>query len=54
MITIKRSTMNPAERAEMENTIAREQRNADLIEYLAMMADIDIPTNEETEETADE
>ena len=49
MITIKRSTMTPAERAEMENAVAREQRNADLIAYLAMMADIDIPTDDDME-----
>lgn len=44
---IKRQNMTPAELAALENAEAQAQRNADLIEYIAMMADVEIPTDEE-------
>lgn len=39
--------MNPKDRAELDNAIASAQKNADLIEYLAMMTDVEIPTDDE-------
>ena len=39
--------MSPKDRADLDNAQAAAQRNADLIEYLAMMTDVDIPTDEE-------
>ena len=44
--------MSPKDRAKLDNAQASAQRNADLIEYLAMMTDVEIPTDEE--ETEDE
>lgn len=44
---IKRQNMTPAELAALENAEAQAQKNADLIEYIAMMADVEIPTDEE-------
>lgn len=44
---IKRQNMTPAELAALENAEAQAQRNADLIEYIAMMADVEIPVDEE-------
>lgn len=38
--------MSPKERAERDNMLAALQRNADIIEYIAMMSDVDIPTEE--------
>ena len=37
----------PEARAEQDNAIAMAQRNADIIEYIAMMADVEIPTDDE-------
>lgn len=39
--------MSPKDRAKLDNAQASAQRNADLIEYLAMMTDVEIPTDEE-------
>ena len=44
---IKRQNMTPAELAALEYAEAQAQKNADLIEYIAMMADVEIPTDEE-------
>lgn len=44
--------MSPKDRAKLDNAQASAQRNADLIEYMAMMTDVEIPTDEE--ETEDE
>ena len=46
---IKRQIMTPAKLAALENAEAQAQKNADLIEYIAMMADVEIPTDEEVE-----
>ena len=46
-MVLKRRTMTPAELAALENAEAQVQRNADLIEYVAMMADVEIPIEEE-------
>ena len=46
MIIMKKG-ISPKERAELDNAKALAERNADLIEYIAMMADIEIPTEEE-------
>lgn len=44
---LKRKVMNLADMAELENAKAAAIRNADLIEYIAMMTDVEIPTDEE-------
>ena len=46
MGTIIRRGINPQDQALQDNAIATAQRNADLIEYIAMMADVDIPVEE--------
>ncbi len=47
MLKIIKPQMTPAEKAEQENAAATAQRSADLIEYLAMMTDVEIPVDEE-------
>lgn len=47
MATIIRRGMTPQDQAMQDNAIAMAQKNADIIEYVAMMADIDIPIEEE-------
>lgn len=47
MATIIRRGETPQEQALRDNSIAMAQKNADIIEYVAMMADIDIPSEEE-------
>lgn len=42
----RRTGIPPRETAELENAQAAAQRNADLIEYIAMMTDVEIPTDE--------
>lgn len=49
MIFIDRKGLSPRKQAELDNANAMAQKNADLIEYLAMMTDVDIPTDEEEE-----
>ena len=44
---LKRRTMSPAEQAALENAEAQTLMNAANIDYIAMMADIEIPTEEE-------
>lgn len=46
MTTVIRRGISPQDQAMQDNAIAQAQRNADLIEYVAMMADVDIPTEE--------
>ena len=48
MTVIKRGT-SPQDQAIYDNAIAMSQRNADIIEYLAMMSDIEIPSEEEAD-----
>ena len=38
--------ISPEARAEQDNAAAMAQRNADLIEYIAMMANVEIPTED--------
>lgn len=38
--------MKPQDRARLDNATAAAERNAANIDYLAMMSDIDIPTEE--------
>ena len=52
MLRIIKPQMTPAEKAELEYSAAVAQKSADLIEYLAMMTDVEIPTDEEV--TSDE
>lgn len=47
MSTIIRRGLNPQDVAMQDNAIAQAQRNADIIEYLAMMTDVEIPTDGE-------
>ena len=46
MIIIKRG-VSPQDQAMYENALAAIEKNADLIEYISMMADIEISTEEE-------
>lgn len=46
---IKRRTMSPAEQANLENAIAEIAKSVAKIDYIAMMADIDIPSEESAE-----
>lgn len=46
MATVIRRGVSPQDQARQDNAIAMAQRNADIIEYLAMMTDVDIPTDE--------
>ena len=39
--------IDPKERAEIDNAKALAAKNADLIEYIAMMTDVEIPSEEE-------
>lgn len=47
MAIVVKNKMNLADKAALENAAAEAVRNADLIEYIAMMTDVEIPTNEE-------
>lgn len=49
MINIKRG-MSPKERAALDNAVAMAESNAANIDYIAMMSDIEIPAEEETED----
>lgn len=49
MSIIKRG-VSPQDQAMYDNALAATERNADLIEYISMMADIEIPTEEEEDE----
>ena len=46
MSTIIRHGVNPQDQALEDNTKATAQRNSDIIEYIAMMTDVEIPTDE--------
>lgn len=50
MATIIRRGVSPQDQARQDNAIAMAQRNADFIEYIAMMADIEIPSEEDSNE----
>ena len=43
---LKRRTLTPAEQAELENAKAQTVKNAANIDYIAMMSDVEIPTEE--------
>lgn len=47
MVRIIRSQLSPAERASIDNAIAQEKQNAANIDYIAMMTDTEIPTEDE-------
>lgn len=47
MLKIRKNEMTPEAAAELENAKAIAQRSADLVEYVAMMADINIPSDDE-------
>jgi hypothetical protein len=44
--TVIRRGVSPQDQAMQDNAIAMAQKSADYIEYIAMMADIDIPSEE--------
>ena len=46
MVQIRKTGMTPKEVSELENADAASAKNAANIDYLAMMADIEIPTEE--------
>lgn len=46
MVQIRKTGITPKEVSELENADAATLRNAANIDYLAMMADIEIPTEE--------
>lgn len=46
-MTYKKRTMSPADAAKLENSEAQAEANKANIDYIAMMADIEIPTEEE-------
>jgi len=50
MMTIIRRGQTPQEQALQDNTIGKAQYNADIIEYIAMMTDVEIPTEEGAED----
>ena len=43
----KRHTMSPAEMARLENSEAQAEVNKANIDYIAMMTDVEIPTEED-------
>lgn len=47
MATIIRRGIYPQDQALRDNAIAMAQKNADILEYIAMMTDVEIPTDEE-------
>lgn len=49
MLEIKKTGMTPQAAAELENAMAQEARNTANIEYLSMMAGIDLEEEEEGE-----
>lgn len=49
MVQICKTGMTPRERSELENADAAAMKNKATIDYIAMMADIEIPTEEENE-----
>lgn len=46
MVQIRKTGMTPKEVSELENADAVSTKNAANIDYLAMMSDIEIPTEE--------
>lgn len=49
-MSVIRRGISPQDQAMQDNAIAMAQKNADLIEYISMMTDIDIPTEEASDE----
>ena len=43
---LKRRVLSPAEQAELENAKAQAAKNAANIDYIAMMTDVEIPTED--------
>lgn len=46
-MNIKRRIMTPAEQARLENAQAQAEKNKADIDYIAMMTDVEIPTEED-------
>lgn len=46
-MTIIKRGVSPQDQAMHDNALAATERNADLIEYISMMADIEIPMEED-------
>lgn len=51
---LRRRTMSPAERAELEFSQAKAAKNEANIEYIAMMTDVELEFDEAVEEGAEE
>lgn len=49
MIKIIKATMSVAEKAMVENTIAREEENKAMIDYNIMMGNLEDPSDDEEE-----
>ena len=49
-ITVERPTQDLYERAMLENAKAQAEQNAANIDYIAMMTDVEIPTEEQRQE----
>ena len=47
---VKKRTMSPAEQANLENAEAQAEVNKANIDYIAMMTDVEIPTEEVSDE----
>ncbi len=51
---VKKRVMSPADQAALENAEAQATKNAANIDYIAMMTDVEIPTEEEGNEDESE
>lgn len=51
---MRRRTMSPAERAELEFAQAKAAKNEANIEYIAMMTDVELEFDEEVDEEVEE
>jgi hypothetical protein len=51
---LRKRTLSPAEQAKLENAEAQAEINRANIDYIAMMADVEIPTEEVSENAQSE
>ena len=49
MALVNKIKLTPQQMAQIENAIAESERNAAIIEYVAMMADVELPDENTTE-----
>ena len=50
---VKKRVMSPADQAALENAEAQAAKNAANIDYIAMMTDVEIPTEEVNEDESE-